>query len=251
MGTETDAFLREVKWPVTSSEVEVNQANLQALKMLGASGAENGDTQQGASAYVRTHAYATGPYARAREYARAHDYWGLFKEARAKRNYPSYYTRYHRNKFWREFVNFTPEMKVAFATKFEAAKVKYPTIFEYYVEALLSRFWLDFLEWDTQQQTAYASAYERAREKYPGLMLRYAAQGRKEKWTDFVNMSPEAQKIHAQRVQEIVDKEKREREMEYVWDHGDYGKTSDGYENRVETRYDKNGHVEEVIYHGR
>ena len=225
------------------ADIQSIQANLEALRMLGVNGTENGDkgVENGATP-------KRGPYARAREYARDHDYWGWFKETRAKKNYPSYYTWYHSSDFWMEFVNFTPEEKVAFATKFENAKVKNRRIFEYYVG---THFWLEFLEWDTEQQTAYAAADRTAGEDYEFLRRRWAALGEKERWTTFVNMTPEAKKIRAENVQKIIDREEEKRRMDYFWDYGSYGEGGNGYDNRVETWYDRNGNVTEEIHHGK
>ena len=204
------------------ADIQSIEANLHALKMLGVNGAENGDTQKS-----------------------SFDWWGLFKETRAKIKYPLYYKKYHWSYWWMEFVNYTPEMKVAFATKFEDAKVKYPTIFDYYVG---TRFWLDFLEWDTDRQTAYAEADGRARAEYGFLSERWA--GKQETWTDFVNKTPEAQQRRAREVQEIIDRQIRKKKMDHFWDYGSYGDTYDGYENRVETHYDKNGKITKEIHHG-
>jgi hypothetical protein len=245
MGTETDAFLREVKWPMTASDFEVNQANLQALKMLGANGTSQGDTQKGVTNLARARAYVTGPYARARAYARAHDYWGLFNETRAKNKYPTYYALYHRMMFWREFVNYTPERKVEFHSKFEAAKFKYPAIFLYYVYDMKNLFWLTFLEWDTQHQTEFAEADARAREKYPWLVARYASLGKKEQWTKFVNMTPEAQTKIAHDTEEMMANEKRKEESDYFFDHGTYG-GGDGHGISQSIWYNKDGTVQTI-----
>jgi hypothetical protein len=163
--------------------------NLQALKMLGANG--EGDKPN----EVRRRLVSV--YHRARNYAQ--DYFGFFKETRAEHNYPDICRLYWWDPFWMEFVNYTPDMKIAFATKFKSARVNYPRLFNYYKS---TRFWLNFLDWDTNKQMAYDRADYLAGNKYDSLQEYW--NNRQENWISFVGMSPEDQEKRAQQMWPII-----------------------------------------------